>query len=138
MHKKTSSKRSSARRSVRNSDDDSLRAPSPTELYNYAHNQKGFVGPFSRKAAAAVHDEMVRASKSGLRRDVVDVLAHMSEVIYGYRADIETVSSGRGSIAIYINRGDTWATTLVFDVRARRFYIGAWGDIVEDEDREDY
>ncbi len=138
MHKKTSNKRSSARRSVRNSDDDSLRAPSSKELYDYAHKQRNFIGPFSRKAAAEVRDEMVRASKSGLRRDVVDVLARMSEVISGYRASIETVSSGSGSIAIYISRGDTWATTLVFDVRARRFYIGAWGDLVEDEDGEDY
>lgn len=32
---------------------------------------------------------------------------------------------------LYVNKGDTYTTTLVYDTRKKRFIIAAWGDIVE-------
>jgi hypothetical protein len=35
----------------------------------------------------------------------------------------------------YVNMGDTYDTTLIYDRKKRRFVVGAWGDLVEREPR---
>ena len=34
---------------------------------------------------------------------------------------------------LYVNMGDTYTTTLVYDTYEQEFYITSWGDIVEQE-----
>jgi hypothetical protein len=34
---------------------------------------------------------------------------------------------------LYVNMGDTYAPTVVYDTRRDAFYITSWGDIVEDQ-----
>lgn len=40
------------------------------------------------------------------------------------------------TVAVYLNAGDTYATTLVFDVPARRWTITSVGDFIESKGRE--
>jgi hypothetical protein len=35
------------------------------------------------------------------------------------------------TVALYVNQGDTYAPTIIYDVIANRFYVGGYGDWVE-------
>ena len=39
------------------------------------------------------------------------------------------------AVAAYVNRGDTYDTTLLLDVRSGRWYVTSWGDWVESYER---
>lgn len=52
---------------------------------------------------------------------------HGAEAIFGdcvYRPDL-----------VYINLGDTYATTLLYDYTRTRWSIGSWGDWIEAQER---
>ncbi|MFA5445563.1 MAG: hypothetical protein WC262_11395, partial [Bacteroidales bacterium] len=34
------------------------------------------------------------------------------------------------TIALYVNRGDTYATTLLYDIEMKKFRIISWGDLI--------
>lgn len=42
---------------------------------------------------------------------------------------------GREGIS-YLNMGDTYDLTIIFDSRSERFYLSSWGDVVESLERE--
>ena len=44
----------------------------------------------------------------------------------------EFIGNGRQGVS-YINMGDTYANTVLYDYKAERFLVGCWGDIVERE-----
>lgn len=74
---------------------------------------------------------------SGIWRVTVALHA-INDIVGGY--GVEGLGPGRsGDYAPpyeYINMGDTYATTLIYDRDADRLYIGDWGTIVEQEDPE--
>lgn len=53
----------------------------------------------------------------------------------GYGCEGFCWNCGRDGIS-YLNMGDTYATTIVFDSRTEQFRIGCWGDCVERLERE--
>jgi len=36
---------------------------------------------------------------------------------------------------MYVNMGDTYDTTLIYDYKTNRFVVSSWGDIVERQPR---
>jgi hypothetical protein len=59
-------------------------------------------------------------------------LARADKMLDGYGREELPSSSGR---VIYVNRGDTYDVTLMFDWAKSRFLIGSWGDLVESQPR---
>lgn len=41
-----------------------------------------------------------------------------------------------GSVAIYVNTGDTYSATVLFDTIKHRYYLTSFGDFVEKNDRK--
>lgn len=75
--------------------------------------------------------------RSGIWRVTV-VLHAINEIVGGY--GVEGLGPGRSGDQAppyeYINFGDTYATTLIYDRDKDRLYIGDWGSIVETEGGE--
>ena len=36
---------------------------------------------------------------------------------------------------MYVNMGDTYHTTILFDTKHNRYYVGSWGDYIEERER---
>ncbi len=54
----------------------------------------------------------------------------INEVLEGY--GVEAIfKGGRYPEVVYINLGDTYTTTLVYDYSRERWYLTSWGDYVE-------
>lgn len=53
---------------------------------------------------------------------------------YGAEATFSTDSCTRPA-AVYLNTGDTYAATLLYDVDRNRWYVTSWGDWVETAER---
>ncbi len=56
----------------------------------------------------------------------------------GYKVD----DYWRDTILLYVNMGDTYDTTICYDTEEEEFFVGSWGDFVEDwesaeEDQEE-
>lgn len=55
----------------------------------------------------------------------------------GYKVD----DYWRDTILLYVNMGDTYDTTICYDTEGEEFFVGSWGDFVEDwekaEDEDD-
>ena len=45
----------------------------------------------------------------------------------------------RDTIALYVNLGDTYDTTVMYDTETEEFFVGSWGDFLEEweKDQED-
>src|SRR5437867_6261923 len=68
--------------------------------------------------------------------EINDTLETVSVLIHGY--GVEYVPSrqdthGRGRGLEYVNMGDTYAATILYDCLHKRFVCGSWGDIVESQ-----
>lgn len=48
----------------------------------------------------------------------------------GYGCEGLSIDDGREGIS-YLNMGDTYDTTIIFDSRTERFSVGCYGDVVE-------
>lgn len=72
-------------------------------------------------------------------RDVEEALQEANKIIDGF--GVETVGGGDdygfwgGARAAYINTGDTYSPTILYDVDKERFYLTTLGDWVEGEER---
>ena len=63
---------------------------------------------------------------------VTRTLARADTMLNGCGREELPSPSGR---VIYINRGDTYDTTLMFDWAKDKFIVGSWGDLVEAQPR---
>ena len=63
-----------------------------------------------------------------------EMMEEANELLYGH--GVEYIRSRNGKVDVYyVNRGDTYSTTLLLDIGQDRVKIGSWGDIVESEER---
>ncbi len=57
------------------------------------------------------------------------------EGVKGEGADVDKY--WRDTILLYVNQGDTYDTTVMYDTENEEFVIGSWGDFVEQWENED-
>jgi hypothetical protein len=97
---------------------------------------KGFriAGP-----AVKTMSEGLRISKADAQRlkDMMDtgaprILQAADKMMNGH--GVERIS-GVGGGLMYVNMGDTYDTTLIYDYKTNRFVVSSWGDIVERQPR---
>jgi hypothetical protein len=94
-------------------------------------------------AATAVLDALLAAEASSDVHDVDRALevaeAGMRKRQRGGTFGIEPLRDPDGGldrywgdvVALYVNTGDTYSTTIVYDVERDKFYVTSWGDWVE-------
>ena len=63
------------------------------------------------------------------------ILCALSEVLGGFGTEGIRAEDG-GTVASYVNMGDSYATTVLLDSASWFFQIGSWGDFVEAWERE--
>jgi hypothetical protein len=76
-----------------------------------------------------------KADASALKALMEDGYVHRvldlaNKVLDGFGREYLTPLGG-GNGVDYVNRGDTYDTTLMFDYEKGRFVVSSWGDIVE-------
>ena len=65
---------------------------------------------------------------------VYRTLDHADTILAGH--DLARLPTSDGSAAVYyVNMGDTYAATLMFDFKKQRFLVGSWGALVEAQPR---
>jgi hypothetical protein len=97
---------------------------------------KGFrlAGP-----AVKTMSERLRISKADAQRlkDMMDTgaprILQTADKMMGGNG-VERIS-GVGGGLMYVNMGDTYDTTLIYDYKTNRFVVSSWGDIVERQPR---
>jgi hypothetical protein len=66
-------------------------------------------------------------------------LDEINELLHGY--GVESIRDNEydryyGDIGLlYVNMGDTYAPTIIYDTRQERFLVASWGDIVEGDQK---
>lgn len=69
-----------------------------------------------------------------------DVLERANEILHGHGVesiDCENCQVSRyyyGIVLLYLNKGDTYDTTLLYDTDKEEFAIGSWGSWLEDHE----
>lgn len=109
--------------------------PTPTNLRDVLKLERGWT-----QAARVLKD----AERSFRPQDIEKAMEYVEECMGGAKGGvfgIESIETGEyqggyfsGSGALYLNTGDTYNTTLLYDVEEDRFYITTWGDWVEAEE----
>ena len=61
-------------------------------------------------------------------------LTRASVILDGFGVEYLVPDDGTQPIA-YVNMGDTYNTTIMFDHEKNRFLLGSWGDVVEAQPR---
>jgi hypothetical protein len=88
--------------------------------------------PISKEQASALKG-MMDDGKS-----VSTILREADRVLNGHGVEYidsrEDTMRSRDGIS-YVNMGDTYDTTLLFDYKTGRFSVGSWGDVVERQPR---
>lgn len=78
--------------------------------------------------------KLVRKMKRASNRNAEALLREADEVIDGF--GVEAIRDGDGDvIAEYVNTGDTYNPTFVWDYGEEEMYYTSWGDWVEDYER---
>lgn len=113
--------------------------PSPKNLRSYLRIKKGAkeLSDLLRTAEPGYYSTSVEVG-----RDVESALEAANEVMgdgaFGTEAiNGESFENGFFAYAeaLYINTGDTYNATIVYDVREGRFFVTSWGDWLEDHER---
>ena len=75
-----------------------------------------------------------RSNFSG--RDASNAMEQANDMLEGY--GVESISIGDwsdrywgGTVALYVNMGDTYVPTLIYDVKKQKFIVASWGDWYE-------
>lgn len=89
-------------------------------------------------------DKKFRSTSGSLRmRPVHDVLEMANTTLHGH--GVEEISGFRNSpnnmmtVAYYVNMGDTYNATIIYDCLVDKFYVGTYGDWIEwRQENKDY
>jgi len=88
----------------------------------------------SHAIAKAIYLLLTTATTHKLIDNALDII---NEIIRGYGVesigDNECYSYYCNIGLLYVNQGDTYTTTVIYDTREEQFIIGSWGDIVESQ-----
>lgn len=80
-------------------------------------------------------DDFVKAVDEAMEKanEVLD--GHGVEAAAGEGSDLGKY--WRDTILLYVNLGDTYDTTVCFDPDEEDFFVGSWGDFIEEWEKED-
>lgn len=105
------------------------------ELHNY------FNIPLNK--AIKLERLLYETEMNGNYEDIDNVMAKMNGSINGYGVEALTdenhdnVPRYYGNIVgLYVNKGNTYDTTIIYDTAEGRFIIANWGDFIESYDEE--
>lgn len=87
-----------------------------------------------RGRARALWKLLERACADGGWRAIEGALIEANNVIRGHGVEMQQVQTRRGPDDLsfeYVNMGDSYSTTLLYDHHADRFRITSWGDMIE-------
>jgi len=79
--------------------------------------------------------------RASTHKDVDDALDAANAVLNGFGVEALPCESCfvdhyyRNFVALYVNLGDTYDTTILFNTDTERFSIGSWGDFFEMHER---
>lgn len=87
-------------------------------------------------------NRLFRASKNVVNMKLVNAaLERANTIMHGHGIEAITghAANEMTTVALYVNMGDTYAATIIYDCLADKFYVGTWGDWMEwRENNEDY
>lgn len=94
---------------------------------------KGLVDVFgiSKKDATFIYKQMREIHDIGHADDVLRLLDSIGVIESLGVEPIYIFGEGNEPALLYMNTGDTYSSTIMYDNLADKFYIGAWGDWVE-------
>jgi len=64
-------------------------------------------------------------------READKILTQIDKLIRGYGAEALVPDGEMNPIAYYLNNGDTYKTTVLYNVHTRKFEMTSWGDFLE-------
>lgn len=59
-----------------------------------------------------------------------NALVRVDSLLHGHGVEY-TQNAEQDVVAMYVNMGDTYNATIIYDCLAGKFYVGTWGDWVE-------
>ena len=87
--------------------------------------------------ANELNNILINAETTGSHDDVDNALEIANKMISGYRVEaLEDYdrwinSYYQNTIGIYVNKGDTYDTTIIYDTAEKKFIVGNFGDFIE-------
>ncbi len=109
------------------------------EASNYREVNKDLIRFFKlspESAAKAV--KMMKAANTG--SEVEAALSYLNKMIGGHGVEAVNGNGPGGywmdSVLHYVNMGDTYRPTICYDTNANEFFVGSWGDWVEQHGEE--
>lgn len=93
----------------------------------------------SASNATTMHRAMVEVERTGSPRAADAVLDDANRLLEGH--GIEAINGKwhdhyyQDIVALYVNMGDTYNGTILYDAVKRKFYVTTWGDFVEAKSR---
>ena len=114
--------------------------PSRKALFRYfesIHGQIGRRDEHERKLFAELWSTLREACEQTTLRAVERAMSRANDLLRGSGVEYLRVPTRRGGVrrAWYINQGDTYDETLIWDRETERFYLASWGEIVEGWER---
>jgi hypothetical protein len=87
-----------------------------------------------RNEARRIYNELRAGEYRGVHNSfaatkALEIIAEKYQLGFGVEGFCDQNSGEHG--VTYINMGDTYSTTILFESDAARFSVGCWGDIVE-------
>ncbi len=90
-------------------------------------------GDWGTRQLVELHRLFKGSSNAIHMRHVEEALKRANEVMHGHgvepmsgQPDNKTIT-----VALYVNMGDTYSSTIVYDCLSDKFYVGSWGDWFE-------
>ncbi len=86
---------------------------------------------------SAIDAAIDRLTMTGEHKDHHKVLQHVSDAIGGH--GVESIYQGDDKPScLYVNMGDTYSRTVIFDEHRQSYIIRSWGDWLEDQEADGY
>lgn len=81
------------------------------------------------------------SSNAASMRSVNQALDRANKIMHGHGVEEITgrPNGEMSTVALYVNMGDTYSSTIIYDVLEDKFFVGTWGDWYEwREENKDY
>ena len=113
-----------------------MSSPSEKEILKaFPDADHGKVKELAEKLASAVDSEEEGAIDDAMEFADVFLGGHGVEAIQGDGHFVDKF--WRDTVLLYVNMGDTYDATILYDTESAEFTIGSWGDFMEEWEKED-
>ena len=113
-----------------------MSSPSEKEILKaFPDLDHGKAKELAEKLAAAADSEEEGAADEAMEFANEALGGHGVEAIQGDDHFVDKF--WRDTVLLYVNMGDTYDATVLYDTESAEFTIGSWGDFMEDWEKED-